>query len=312
MILSILSDCFDSCDIFLKENASVSHLKEKICQLHGIPSDQFELFQNGKLINEDTSLLGVSTTLCLKLKLLGGIKIHIKIQNIKTLDFDIPNPETTSIKNIKMKINSKMDYKDSEYTLSFNGEKLKDESTISSLNLSESSIIDFVPFKPSIVIKYLENLKTIELENGFNTTVSDLQKSIKDKLFPELSEKDMVLANEEGNKLTILHATLNYQGINKPNQIIKLSLNTTTELFIIVVKSSKIITIELPTSLNITIGEIKKKLFEKIGNDALKLFFGGQYLTDDNITALQVGLQAGCTINAIAEVIGGNNFSIIF
>ena len=236
MKLSILSDCLHQpieINLKEKEHLSLDKLKQKICQSTGISSDEVVLFQNGKLLSEENALIGTSSILFLKLKLIGGIKILIKIPDTTPLEFDLPNPETKSIRDIKKKINMKKEYKEGEYILNFNGQELtNDDAKISSLNAPQEIIMYLIFKKPTIQIKYKEVLKHIELEMGFNTTVSDLQKLVKDKLYPELANKELVFAKEGGYKLNNENATLNSGGINQANQIVEVSIKGNEQMFL--------------------------------------------------------------------------------
>ena len=162
--------------LYVEPSDSIESVKAKIQVQEGIPPNQQILIFNGKQLNNgrtlsDYCILKKSTQLVLRLE--GEMKIFIKSLTGKTISFDVDPNE--SIENVKAKIQDKQGITPDQQSLSFDGNQLEDNRSLSDYNIDKRSTLK-LHIKHEILIE--EKICGIMPSDHYEKKVFKLNKKI--------------------------------------------------------------------------------------------------------------------------------------
>ncbi|GMY27093.1 polyubiquitin-like isoform X2 [Fagus crenata] len=247
----------------------------------GIPEISQELFFAGDQLKDDKTILdsGIprNSTLHLFIQDSVRMKLYIKIpSNQKTIVVEAKNQNT--VQNIKSMIQALEGIQSDQYSLFHAGKLLEDNRTLASLNLPSESTLTLISNPKDVLSIYVKapTNDTFELDVKLLHKVRDVKTILGNLLSSPVEDWDLSYAQSRLEDWQ----TLAYYRIME-----KSILEMLPAKFQIFVKSISGTTIVLEVQRLDIIGDVKKKIFDKLGTpvaaQSQRLVFAGKSLIDD-------------------------------
>ena len=261
---------------------TIEHLKLMIQDKEGIPFDQQILSFDGiQLINEHTLLdhhIQKDFTLYSTSES-HGMQIFVKTQTGEIITLQIQASDT--IKIVKSKIQDKKDIPHNQQCLTFDGEELQNEYTLSHYDIASESTLNLMAVGRSmqVFIGIVQTNKRITLEVEPSNTIKIVKHKIQDKASIPPNKQTLTFA---GKILKDELALSDYKILNKSILYLALKIRKPNMQILVKLITGKIVTVEADPSD--TMGIVKNKLecIEGIPSYQQKLLFNGKPLEDEN------------------------------
>ena len=266
---------------------TIEHLKLMIQDKEGIPFDQQILSFDGiQLINEHTLLnyhIQKDSTLYLTSES-HSMQIFVKTQTGESITLQVQASDT--IKIVKSKIQDKEDIPHNQQCLTFDGEELQNEYTLSHYDIANEFTVDLTVMGQSMqifirIVLRTNNYKriTLELEVEPSNTIKTVKHKIQNKASIPPDQQRLIFAGKILKDELVLS---DYKILNK--SILYLALKTPKPNMQILVKliTGKIVTVEADPSDTMGIVKDKLECIEGIPSYQQKLLFNGKPLEDEN------------------------------
>ena len=215
---------------------SIRAVKQKIQDKEGIPLEQQCLDFTGNRLNDDHTLSGLKIQNESIIFLVPCMQIFVKSQTGNTISLDVDPADSVQI--VKQKIQEKEGIPPDQQCLTFAGNRLKDDLTMTDLNIQNESIFYLIPPSMQIFVKSRTG-NTIILEVDPADSIEVVKQKIQDKEWISLEQQCFAFA---GNRLADWKTL---SDLNIQNESIFYLVSLCIQIFVNSLITGKTITLEV-------------------------------------------------------------------